>query len=197
MAGRPAEWSTALPSLGLCAVCLCSAVRTFQINRGAAAGFLLQALAALVGAVGFFWTPLGLTLAADSQSGTWVSTVIGLPLLAFGFHWLNGDHSTANILLGGALLLATGLEYLTEEGRAMVAQSVTVVASITILILSIFTMNFYGILGSLVLSTAGLLSGVKVERLLVLRKEAILSCLLAAGNLAFQWALRTQHLDLD
>ncbi|XP_048693219.1 transmembrane protein 276 [Caretta caretta] len=197
MAGRPAEWSTALPSLGLCAVCLCSAVRTFQINRGAAAGFLLQAVAALVGAVGFFWTPLGLTLAADSQSGTWVSTVIGLPLLAFGFHWLNGDHSTANILLGGALLLATGLEYLTEEGRAMVAQSVTVVASITILILSIFTMNFYGILGSLVLSTAGLLSGVKVERLLVLRKEAVLSCLLAAGNLAFQWALRTQHLDLD
>ncbi|TFJ97949.1 protein spinster-like protein 1 [Platysternon megacephalum] len=197
MAIRAAEWSTALPSVGLGAVCLSSAVRTFQINRGAAAGFLLQALAALVGGVGFFWTPLGLTLAADSQSGTWVSTVVGLPLLAFGFHWLNGDHSTANILLGGALLLAAGLEYFTEEGRAMVAQSVTVVASITVLILSIFTMNFYGILGSLVLSTAGLLSGVKVETLLMLRKEAVLSCLLAAGNLAFQWAFRTQHLDLD
>uniref|UniRef100_A0A8C4YLU1 Transmembrane protein 276 n=1 Tax=Gopherus evgoodei TaxID=1825980 RepID=A0A8C4YLU1_9SAUR len=187
-AGPPAAWGRALPSLGLGAVCLSSAVRTFQINRGAAAGFLLQALAA------FFWTPLGLTLAADSQSGTWVSTVIGLPLLAFGFHWLNGDHSTANMLLGGALLLAAGLEYFSEEGRAMVAQSVTVVASITILILSIFTMNFYGILGSLVLSTAGLLSGVKVETLLMVRKEAVLSCLLAAGNLAFQWALRTQHL---
>ncbi|XP_067416218.1 transmembrane protein 276 [Emydura macquarii macquarii] len=197
MAGRPAEWSSALSSVGLCAVCLSSAVRTFQINRGAAAGFFLQALAALVGAVGFFWTPLGLSLAADSQSSSWVSTVIGLPLLAFGFHWLNGDHSTANILLGGALLLATGLEYFTEEGRAMVAQSVTLVASITILIISIFTMNFYGMLGSLVLSVAGLLSGVQAERLLMLRKEAVLSCLLAAGNLAFQWALRTQHVDLD
>uniref|UniRef100_A0A8C0H3Y4 Cysteine and histidine rich 1 n=2 Tax=Chelonoidis abingdonii TaxID=106734 RepID=A0A8C0H3Y4_CHEAB len=86
MAGWPAEWGTALSSLGLCAVCLSSAVRTSQINRGAAAGFLLQALAALVGAVGFFWTPLGLTLAADSHSGTWVSTVIGLPLLCTNGH---------------------------------------------------------------------------------------------------------------
>uniref|UniRef100_A0A8C8RFA9 Uncharacterized protein n=1 Tax=Pelusios castaneus TaxID=367368 RepID=A0A8C8RFA9_9SAUR len=197
MAGRPAEWSSALCGVGLGAVCLNAAVCTFQINRGAAAGFLLQALAALLGAVGFFWTPLGLSLAADSQSCLWVSTVLGLPLLGFGFHWLNGDHSTANILLGGALLLATGLEYVTEEGRAMAAQSVIVVTSITILILSIFTMNVYGMLASLVLSMAGLLLGVKTERLLTLRKEAVLSCLLAAGNLAFQWALRTQHFDLD
>lgn len=136
-------------------------------------------------------------MAADSQAGTWVSTVIGFPLLAFGFHWLNGDHSTANVLLGGALLLAAGFEHFTEEGRALVVQSATVVTCISILTLSIFTMNFYGLLGGLVLSLVGLLSGMQVETLLTLRKEAVLSCLLAAGNLACHWALRTQHLDLD
>ncbi|XP_074842612.1 transmembrane protein 276 [Carettochelys insculpta] len=197
MAGQHAEWSTAVPSLGLCTVCLIAAVRTLQINRGAAAGFLLQALVSFVGSAGFFCTPLGLPVAVDSQSATWVSTVIGFPLLAFGFHWLNGDHSTANILLGGALLLAMGSGYFTEESRAMLAQSVAVVASITILILSLFTMDFCGLLGSLALSTAGVLLGVKAERLLMLRKEAVLSCLLAAGNLACQWALQRQHLELD
>ncbi|KAH0617344.1 hypothetical protein JD844_015398 [Phrynosoma platyrhinos] len=147
--------------------------------------------------------PLGLSLEAPKspllpeEEGAWVSTVVGLPLLAFGFHWLNGDCSTANILLGGALLLAGGWNYFTEEGQAMVSHSATAVASITILIISVFTGNAYGVAGSLLVGTAGLLAGTKLRHLLILPKKEALRCLMAAANLALRWALQTQQQELD
>ncbi|XP_014383036.1 cysteine and histidine-rich protein 1 [Alligator sinensis] len=197
MAGKPSEWSSVLSNAVLCVVSLSSAVRTSEVNRGAAAGFLLQALAALLGAAGALWPSLGLSLEADSPPNSWVSTVVGLPLVAFGFHWLNGDHSTANLLLGGALLLAAGSGYLTEEGRTVVARSVALVTAITILILSVFTTNACGMLGSLALGAAGLLSGAGLDGLPLLAEEDAVCYLLAAGSLALQQALRTQHRELE
>uniref|UniRef100_A0A8D0HTF7 Transmembrane protein 276 n=1 Tax=Sphenodon punctatus TaxID=8508 RepID=A0A8D0HTF7_SPHPU len=195
MAGRPDEWSAVLSNLALCAVCLSSAVQTRHVNRGAAAGFLLQALPPFLGAAGLLCPALGLSVETGSPNGSWVSTVVGLPLLVFGFHWLNGDHATANTFLGGALLLAAGLDYLGKEGKALAAQAVTIMSSLTILIISVFTTNGYGAAGSLLLGTAGLLAGTRLERLLMLRRGDALRCLLAAGNWAFQQALRTQDLD--
>ncbi|XP_066482518.1 transmembrane protein 276 [Tiliqua scincoides] len=197
MPGGPDEGAGLLSGALLCAVCLGSAVRTVQINRGAAAGFLLQALVPLIEAAVLLPAPLGLIWGARSPEDSWTSTVVGLSLLAFGFHWLNGDCSTANVLLGGALLLAAGSGYFSEEGKALVAHSVTTVASITILIVSAFTGNMCGILGSLLVGTAGLLTGNKLQYLLTLRKRDLLHYLMAAANLTLQWALRTQHQELD
>lgn len=141
--------------------------------------------------------PLGLSWDARSPEDAWASTVVGLPLLAFGFHWLNGDCSTANVLLGGALLLAGGSGSFSEEGKALVAQSVTAVASITILIVSIFTGNTCGILGGLLVGTAGLLAGSNLQRLLAVGKGDLLHSLMAAASLTLQQALHTQHRELD
>lgn len=118
----------------------------------------------------------------------WPCAVAGLPLLVFGFYWLNGDHTTANSLLGGALLLAVGADYFTEEGKAMVAHSVTTLASVTLLIISVLTGNAYGVVGSLLVGTAGLLAGTQRD---------LIRCLMAAGNLTLQWALQAQHQQLD
>ncbi|XP_042317472.1 uncharacterized protein LOC121927699 [Sceloporus undulatus] len=202
MPGWPDVVAEGLSNLLLCTVCFRSAVRTFQISRGAAAGFLLQALVPLVEMVTLIPIPLGLGLEPPKspllpEEGAWVSTVVGLPLLAFGFHWLNGDCSTANTLLGGALLLAGGWHYFTEEGQAMVSHSATAVASITILIISVFTGNACGVAGSLLVGTAGLLAGTKLQHLLILEKKDALRCLMAAANLALRWALQTQQQELD
>nr|XP_010959489.1 cysteine and histidine-rich protein 1 isoform X5 [Camelus bactrianus]XP_010997048.1 cysteine and histidine-rich protein 1 isoform X6 [Camelus dromedarius] len=87
MAPRPwGEWSTALSHLALGAVSLHAAVSTAQASRGAAAGFLLQALAAATMLVP------GLGTDEDHLAGAWVATVIGLPLLAFDFHWCTNGH---------------------------------------------------------------------------------------------------------
>ncbi|XP_053099755.1 transmembrane protein 276 [Hemicordylus capensis] len=197
MPGRCDEVAGVLSNALLCTVCLGAAVQTFQINRGAAAGFLLQALVPLMETAALLAAPLGLSLDARPPDDSWVSTVVGLPLLVFGFHWLNGDCSTANLLLGGALLLTASSGYFTEEGKAVVAHSVTLLASITILIVSVFTGNVCGVVGSLLVGTAGLLEGATLQRLLLLRKKDLLRALMAAAHLALQWALQRQHQELE
>ncbi|XP_054841614.1 transmembrane protein 276 [Eublepharis macularius] len=183
-------------NLLLCVVCLSSGLQTFQIHRGAGAGFLLQAVAPLVETAAPFTAPLGSDLDSGPLDSTWFSAVVGLPLLAFAFHWLNGDHSTANILLGGALLLAAGSDF-SGGGKAVMAHSIAMVASITILILSIFTGNGYGIIGSLLVGAAGLLEGTDLQRLLMLRKRDVVRCLMAGANLTLQWALQRARRELD
>lgn len=163
-----------------------------QINRGAAAGFFLQALGPLLETIPFGPRWQG----ARPPDHTWPCTVVGLPLLAFGFHWLNGDCFTANVLLGGALMLAGGWGYFTEEGKAMVVHSVISVVTITIFIVSVFTGSAYGVVGSLLLGAAGLLPGTGLWPLLAPKETDALRCLMAAANLALCQALRVQHLEL-
>ncbi|XP_030076023.1 transmembrane protein 276 isoform X2 [Microcaecilia unicolor] len=195
MTDKCCELSVIVSHILLFIVSLGATKGTYQVNRGAAAGFLLQALTSVLRSAYCLFNPVGLNLEDLLPAASWIFTVIGLPLLAFGFHWLSGDHSTANTILGGGVLLAAGFEYFTEDGRTMMAYAVIATTSVSILIVSIFTGNAYGILGSMALSAAGLLSTVKTEALLVLRKEAALDCVLAAGTLAFQRSLKIQYLD--
>lgn len=156
-----------------------------QINRGAAAWFLLQALLETL--------PFGPRRPPDP---TWSCAVEGLPLLAFGFHWLNGDCFTANVLLGGALVLASGWGYFTEEGKAMVVHSVVSMVTITIFIVSVFTGSAYGMVGSLLMGAAGLLPETGLWSLPAPKETDALQCLLAGANLALCQAVRVQHLEL-
>ncbi|XP_078009957.1 transmembrane protein 276 [Phascolarctos cinereus] len=192
MANKPEEWSTQISYLVLGVVSLHSAVHTARVNRGAAAGFLLQALAAAAALVP------GPQTDTDNQMGTWVATVIGLPLLAFDFHWVNGDRSTANLLLGGGMVLGMAGDYLGTETRAVAGQAVALVAAVTILIVSVFTVNTYGMGGGVALGAASLMSRLEKETLLLfLQKEDACRWALAVGNWAYRWALHTQHLELD
>ncbi|XP_078542673.1 transmembrane protein 276 [Lissotriton helveticus] len=196
MSGLHPEWTTAVSHVLLSTVAVHSAVRTFEVNRGAAAGFLLQAITSALGAAGFLLVPLGLNLERLIETGAWMSSVIGLPLLAFGFHWLTGDHSTANLFLGCGLLLAPFFDYFTPESQHMVAHSMTLAVSVGILIISVLVGNLYGVLGSVTISVAGFISAMEIDWLLLLRKEDALNYTLLIGMLAFQKSFRTLNLDL-
>ncbi|KAM6171695.1 transmembrane protein 276 isoform 2-T3 [Erethizon dorsatum] len=192
MAPKPGgEWSTVLSHLALGVVSLHAAVNSVQSSRGAAAGFLLQALAAA--------TTLapGLGTHEDCLVGAWVATVIGLPLLAFDFHWVNGDRSSANLLLGGGMVLAIAGDHLGPEGCSVAGQAVLLVVAVTILIVAVFTGNTYGMWGGAMLGAAGLLSRLEEDRLLLLPKEDVCRWVLAAGSWAYCWALHTQCLQWE
>ncbi|XP_056678872.1 transmembrane protein 276 [Monodelphis domestica] len=191
MADKPEEWSTQLSYLVLGIVSLHSAVHTTRVNRGAAAGFLLQALAAAAALVS------GPQPDTNNQMATWVATVIGLPLLAFDFHWVNGDCSTANLLLGAGMVLAIAGDFLDTETQAVAGQAVALVAAVTILIVSVFTVNTYGVGGGMALGAASLMSRLEEETLLFFQKEDACRWALALGSWAYRWALHTQHLELD
>nr|XP_044636869.1 cysteine and histidine-rich protein 1-like [Equus asinus] len=198
MALKPwSEWSTALSHLALGVVSLHAAVSTAQASRGAAAGFLLQALATAT-----MLAP-GLGTDEDYLAGAWVATVIGLPLLAFDFHWVNGDRSSANLLLGGGMVLAMVLalaglgDELAERGLCGLVEWVVLVVAVTILIVAVFTTNTYGMWGGAMLGAAGLLSRLEEDRLLLLPKEDVCRGALAAGSWAYHRALHTQRLQWE
>uniref|UniRef100_A0A8C5QH31 Transmembrane protein 276 n=1 Tax=Leptobrachium leishanense TaxID=445787 RepID=A0A8C5QH31_9ANUR len=171
----------------LCVVSLYSALRSHQVHRAAAAGFLLHALgsACSLSLVLFYEDPM-------PSSGPWVAIVIGFPLLAFAFFWMSGDQSTANMLLGASLLVAAGSENLPEESRCMVANYVIAAASLSVLVLSIFIGNVYGVLGSLTLAVTGLL---KAEISQMVPKEVASTYGQTVSLLAFSHALASHHLD--
>ncbi|KAF7237197.1 Ras-like protein family member 11B, partial [Varanus komodoensis] len=94
------------------------------------------------------------------------------------------------------LLLAGAWGSLTDEGKAVATHSVTLVAAVTILIVSVFTSNAYGVLGSLLVGAAGLLAGTGLPLAVAARQGDILHGLMAAANLALCWALQAQHQEL-
>ncbi|XP_020026564.1 transmembrane protein 276 isoform X3 [Castor canadensis] len=192
MAPKPGdEWSMVLSHLVLGVVSLHAAVNSAQSTRGAAAGFLLQALAAAT-----MLAP-GLGTLEDCLAGDWVATVIGLPLLAFDFHWVHGDRSSANLLLGGGMVLAVAGGHLGREGCSVAGQAVLLVVAVTILIVAVFTANTYGMWGGAMLGVAGLLSRLEEDRLLLLPKEDVCRWVLAAGSWAYCRALHTQRLQWE
>lgn len=139
----------------------------------------------------------GLSTQEDCLAGAWVATVIGLPLLAFDFHWVNGDRSSANLLLGGGMVLAVAGDHLGPEGCSVAGQAVLLVVAVTILIVAVFTANTYGMWGGAMLGVAGLLSRLEVDRLLLLPKEDVCRWALAAGSWAYCQALHTQRLQWE
>ncbi|KAM3929283.1 transmembrane protein 276 [Leptodactylus fuscus] len=172
----------------LCAVSHFSALRTLQVHRGASAGFLLHGLAALFSIVCLLFPGHSV-----DSSGLWISNIIGLPLLVFSFFWLNGDHFTANLTLVCALLLATTYQQLSPDTRLVATHLMNAGASLSILVISVFTMSRYGLLGSLALGLWGVLCFMDAGRVTPFSTEVAADCVLGTAFLAFQMALRTSH----
>ncbi|XP_043923356.1 uncharacterized protein LOC122798471 [Protopterus annectens] len=190
--GSTSDMFTVISNLLLCCVALHSAHQTFQINRGSAAGFLLEACASALGTFAVFIPDL----APLQQHAFWVAVIIGMPLLAFGFHWLCNDHSTANTLLISGLILGVSSDHITVETCAILSHTLCMLTLISILIVSIFTANWYGIFGSVLMHTACLFSVIKGQQLLALRKDSAVNCILSVGLLLMQCAVKKQHSDL-
>ena len=76
----------------------------------------------------------GLGTDEDCLAGAWVATVIGLPLLAFDFHWVNGDCSSASLLLGGGMMLAVAGDHLGADGHSVAGQAVVLVVAVTLVL---------------------------------------------------------------
>uniref|UniRef100_A0A4W3GN37 Uncharacterized protein n=1 Tax=Callorhinchus milii TaxID=7868 RepID=A0A4W3GN37_CALMI len=163
-------------------------------NLGLAAGFLLQGCAAGLG-VAQCWSEEDGSgpLVELHEEANWAATVLGLPLLIFGFHWLNNDRLTANAVLGGAILAASFSDCLGAEGRAVALSVAGTVPVLTALTASLCSLNPYGIGGCLALNLLGVLDEVKHDPLLGFSKVGIRNLLLWGGTLGLHKALSDQH----
>ncbi|XP_069738985.1 transmembrane protein 276 [Phaenicophaeus curvirostris] len=160
------------------AVCLWCALRARQVSGGPAPGFLLQALGAASDALAPWWPWASPGGPSDPVPGSWVSAVLGQPLVAFGFHHLSGDRATGNLLLAVATVLAPVAAGLAEEARLLAARAVTVLVATSLLSLAALTGNGAGALGAVLVAAGYLGAG---------HPWAV-----AAGNLALERGLRAQ-----
>lgn len=68
--------------------------------------------------------------------GSWVTSVLAQPLVAFGCHLLGGDRTTANLLLASVTSVAAVSWRWPGDGRALVCHFVTALTSGSLLVLA-------------------------------------------------------------
>ncbi|XP_067855755.1 transmembrane protein 276-like [Heptranchias perlo] len=189
MAPKEREVSVAVSNFLLCAVALMAAYRARKVNLGSAAGFLMQACAGFLGSIYSCSQAPSALLTQCQREMHRVATVIGLPLLSFGFHWLNGDRLAANSAVTGGIVAAACSDYLGEESRELAVRTAIAAPLLSVLAVCIFTANLCGVAVSL----SGVVREIGPGRLLGLKKADLLNFLLTSGIVALQRALDTQH----
>ncbi|XP_077349988.1 transmembrane protein 276-like [Lithobates pipiens] len=186
-----------VPELGLVAsylclggVCLYSALHTLQVHRGAAAGFLLPAMASAI-TIGcdLLWKEDPDSVCCSSL---WIASVVGLPFFVFSFFWLNGDQLMFSLVVGSSMLLSMGYGCLTEESQMMAPCFTSAEAILSILMLSVLAGNRYGVLGSLVMGNWYLMCFLKAADIPPFPGKMIQNFVLSISILQLHRALRQE-----
>ncbi|XP_078281884.1 transmembrane protein 276-like [Rhinoraja longicauda] len=188
--GREREWSFAAASFLLFTVSLLAFRRTRKVNMGLAAGFLLQGFAGALGAI------LGLGLGGSSRGWgagwhrqtRWACSVLGLPLLSFGYHWSSGERAAANALLSGGVVAAA-----LSGPAGPAASAVAAAAPLSMLATALLTADGWACAGSLALLLAAALRPPYAHTLLTAAGVAALQRALDARRQAARTVTPTWH----
>ncbi|XP_078390500.1 transmembrane protein 276-like [Cetorhinus maximus] len=187
------EWSMVITNLLLCAAALMATQRARKVNLGSAAGFLMQACTGAMGVIHSYSKEPPPLLTISLQEVSWVSMVIGLPLVSFGFHWLSDDCVAANSAVACGILAAACCGNMAEEGRETAVILSIAAPILSVLTVCLFTVNLYGIVGSLAVCLVGVVAELQLDGPLGLKKMDIQNVLLTSGLMALQQALDTQQ----
>ncbi|XP_059827581.1 transmembrane protein 276-like [Hypanus sabinus] len=183
------DWALATTNVLLFIVSVVAFQHARKVNVGSAAAFLLQACAAALGAVCHCSGDLAPLLRRSQREAAWASAVLGPAVFAFAFHWSNRDRLAANSVLTGALLAAACSDPLAGGGQCPAVRAAMAAALLSVLTVSLFTVNGWGVAGSLL----GLLAGeLPPAGLLGLRSPCGQNLLLVASTVALQRALGAQ-----
>ncbi|XP_043546904.1 uncharacterized protein LOC122550208 [Chiloscyllium plagiosum] len=187
------EWAVVITSFLLCTTALMATCRAHKVNLGCATGFLMQASAAALSAIHSYTEEPSVLLTVSLRDVSWLSMVIGLPLVSFGFHWLNGDHLAANSAAAVGILIAGCCGGLAEEGRETAVSLAIAAPVLSVLTICLVTTNLYGILGSLAVGLAGMAKEFRLGEQLGLKEVVVRNVLLTCGVVALHRALDTQQ----
>ncbi|XP_051872779.1 transmembrane protein 276-like [Pristis pectinata] len=187
------DWSFATTSFLLFTVSLVAFRRALKVNLGSAAGFLLQACAGALGAIHSCSGEAAPLLARSQREAGWLAAVLGLPLVSFGFHWTNRDLLAANSVVAGGILAAACSDPLASGGQGPAVRAAVAAALLSVLTVSLFTANAWGVAGSLVTLLSVTATELWPAGPSCLRGPCVHSLLLTAGIVALQRALSAQH----
>ncbi|GFO30467.1 hypothetical protein PoB_005697200 [Plakobranchus ocellatus] len=159
----------------------------FWYNFFACLGLGVQGAAAALGVVRFAQSRQSGQIYDYHQMATWLTQVVGLPLLAVGFcHKDMPIMMNLNVMAMAAVLV--GSRFLAPGMRQLAIECCAGFALLTIILISLKTWNFYGLLATAAYVMAGRVIGSE-GKMNVFYRVDILHVVLAMGNVLYTWAL--------
>ena len=163
-------------------------VAYYWYNRSliyAAAGLLLQGLAATAGVVRFgMERPEGTLIFKTHKFLSWLTAAAGLSLIAYDFCLHYHSYSMGNVVLAFSAIVLVTAAFQTRENRQLTTQACSGLAVLTVLLTCFFNTNWNGVAAALVYILAGAIIGSEGELMGLLRVD-ILHYALVGGNFLF------------
>ena len=151
----------------------------------AAAGLLVQGLAASVGVVRFAMErPEGTVIFKGHKFLSWLAAAVGMSLISYDFCQGYNSYTMGNVVLAFSAIVLFTAGFQSAESRQLTTQACSGLAILTILILCLFNSNWNGVFAALIYILAGAIIGSEGELMGFLRVD-ILHYALVVGNLLF------------
>ncbi|XP_071784683.1 uncharacterized protein [Asterias amurensis] len=152
------QTSTAISDLILAFTSFGTAFSLLRLNTFASVGFFLMGAAASCGVYRFSRTTPSNQVLYWHQTMAWVATILGMSLVASGFHRHYNNSIMSAIHMGSALalmILSSATSILTSNTQALLVSSVSSAAVVSIGVFSALHTNPFGILGAVFYVVAG------------------------------------------
>ena len=151
--------STSLSDFVLAVAAWKSTIQAMPISLCGAAGFCLIGIAATMGSVRFFQAYPSNKLIQVHKLFSWISSFLGMSLLAAAYHKTDGSDTTSNVHLAASFTMLAMHPLLQKELCDQISDIMGGASLVSILGLSIIYFNPYGILGSSLFVVAALVIG--------------------------------------
>lgn len=117
-------------------------------NSCAAAGFMFIAVTATIGAYRFSQLQPSTSLFEWHLYMAWLSTALGLPLIAASYLYEHHSIIASCLVLSGVIVMLLGSGVLTHKMRDVAAQALGGIAMVSVFLCSVLPVNGFGILGT-------------------------------------------------
>lgn len=178
------QLSTSLSDLALAASVFYVVYNWYNIaHLYAATGLLIQGLAASIGVVRFSMErPEGTVIFKGHKFFSWLAAALGMSLISYSFCQRYSSFTVGNVVLAFSALVLLTAGFQSAESRQLTTQACSGLAVLTILLLSLFNSNWYGVLAALIYILSGAIIGSEGQLMGFLRVD-ILHYALVVGNL--------------
>lgn len=157
------QYSTALSDLVLAYSALHAACSVISTNLYAFTGFMLICTAASLGVFRFASSKPSSQLLTWHKYMSWLSSVLGVSLIAIAYFRQFNLPTPANALASLAITLCILKPHLSEKVLSTASEIVSAIAILTIVLLNIFQLNALAVIGAGMYVVSGLVIGTEGE----------------------------------
>lgn len=159
------------------------------VSKFASYGILSQGFAASAGVIRFAMVrPEETPVLKIHKFLTWVTTTLGVPMIATGLCEAYKTTAMGNKIIIFALIVIVTARFLPQDTQALSSKAVSGFAMLTIIILSVMYSNWFGLTAAVMYVVAGAIIGAEGSLFGIPRVD-LLHYMLTLANFSFLYAL--------